>query len=453
MGWTLHAHSHLPVVKLQSAQGADAGWLLGWPIIDRRLVRDVIVLPAGETETWLAKASGRFLAVVLSDQLSGRIYPDAGASLSLVYAPAQRSAASTTTALHLGLGDAAQYRQSKANMPPLKANQFLPAGLTSDENILRLMPNHFLDVQSWEARRYWPAEMIRRVSDAEATTLAKQIAVNTQNTIDALAAEYELSSGLSAGRDSRMVLACARNVIERVEFITFNYKDPAKFADVHIACKLAKQFRLHHRVLDLIDPPADMKAEYLYRVGYTNNAGKTCDFYDACHRLVDMKRATLSGFAGEVGRAFYWKPDEDGKPAKALETADLLSRMHLSSDANLHDANLHAAMDRWRASMPDDLDAYMLLDLMYQELRLGCWASPQLYAAAPFAANVMPLSHHESFAAMMAMLPQYRRQQKMADDVINAAWPELLDVPFQVLTGWRDLLRRIKRRLQRGKSR
>jgi hypothetical protein len=314
--------------------------------------------------------------------------------------------------------------------------------MTGDPNARRLLPNHYLDLNSFQPHRYWPTNQISRGDELGAIKLARLIADNTRHCIESLAQVYPLVAGLSAGRDSRMLLACSRNVLSRIEYVTFDYKDPAKFGDVHIAQKIASSLKLNYRVLNLIDPPRQMKADYLFRVGYTNNAGKTCDFYDACYRQIDMKRVWLVGYGGEVGRAFYWKPGDEDKRGSQLDAAELLNRMHLPVDA----PHLEA-IQQWQASLPSDLDAYMLLDLMYQELRLGGWASPQVYGAAPFAANIMPLSSLQNYAAMMAMPTAYRVNQGLAQDVIQYAWPQLLRFPFQQLTGWRNWIRAAKRKL------
>lgn len=449
--WKLVTHPLLPVVELrEDGSNRTAGWLIGWAIGEGGLIRGQeiritqIDASFSSIETWLDTLSGRFAAVVVPSAGSARMYLDASGSLAAVYATDRKLIASTPSAIALASNTQAAYRQTKNAEPALPANHFYPGNLTGDANVLRLLPNHFLHLDSWKAQRHWPTAPINRVGDSDARALAEKIAANTRHCIESLAKVFELAAGLSAGRDSRMMLACAKNVLDRVEFVTFNYKDPAKFADVHIAQKLAKKFRLKYRVLDLIDPPKQMKADYLYRVGYTNNSGKACDFYDACHRLIDMNRAWLVGYGGEVGRAFYWKSDDREKSADEITPADLLDRMHLPADPIRLDA-----MTAWKASLPAGCDAYLMLDLMYQELRLGCWASPQIYAAAPFAANVMPLSHRANYAAMMAMPIDYRLRQGLADDVIRTGWPELLTMTFQDLTGWRRSLRELKKRILR----
>jgi hypothetical protein len=263
----------------------------------------------------------------------------------------------------------------------------------------------------------------------------------TRANIESLATDRELYMGLTAGRDSRMVLGCARPVIDRITFATFQYKDPAKFADLHIATRLARRLRLKHRRLTLNDPPRTQKQEYLYRIGYCANAGKTCDFFDACGTQLNLQRAWLTGYGGEVGRAYYWRKVE---AATERAAEDLLARMHLDAS----DANVQAMRD-WVADVPAWVEPYTLLDLMYLELRVGCWASPQQYGTAPFAVVAMPFSHRDTYAAMFALPIEYRRNQLLARDIVQSTWPESLSLPFQQYSGLQGLVHRTRAGLKR----
>jgi tetrahydromethanopterin S-methyltransferase subunit F len=293
--------------------------------------------------------------------------------------------------------------------------------------------------------RHWPIEPIEVVLESRAIEQVKTIVDRTRDNIETLAKEHRLYMGLTAGRDSRMILGCARNVLDRMTFVTFNYKDPAKFADVHIAKALSRKLKLAHQTLELNDPPRAQKDEYLYRVGYCNNAGKACDFYDACGTQLKMDHAWLTGYGGEVGRAFYWgKENLTTNPS----AEDLVKRMHLpASDSNLR------AVQQWLEGVPRWVGPYALLDLMYLELRLGCWASPQQYGTAPFAVILMPFSHRDIYAAILALPVEYRRQQFLARDVIKLTWPEALDLPFQEFSGLRRTAQRIVERFKRLKKR
>jgi hypothetical protein len=124
--------------------------------------------------------------------------------------------------------------------------------------------------------------------------------------------------------------------------------------------------------------------------------------------------------------------------------------MHLpASGENL------AAMNRWLESIPEAVrsDYFALLDLLYIEQRLGCWAAPAMYGAAPFAFTMTPFNHRAIFTAMMSLPSEYRARQQLAADVVQHAWPEAMSYPFQQYTGLRALGKRVREKLSRIRKR
>jgi hypothetical protein len=168
------------------------------------------------------------------------------------------------------------------------------------------------------------------------------------------------------------------------------------------------------------------------------------DQFDALRDL-DMNAVWMTGFAGEVGRAFYWGWGEDLK--KPLNPPELLRRMHLpNSDENV------SAIERWRQSLPE-IDYFDLLDLLYIEQRLGCWACPAMYGVAPFAFTLTPFNHRAIFSAMMALPVEYRMRQQLAQDVVQLAWPQAAQLPYQQYTGLRYAFQRLSERFRRVRAR
>jgi hypothetical protein len=153
-----------------------------------------------------------------------------------------------------------------------------------------------------------------------------------------------------------------------------------------------------------------------------------------------MSRAWLTGFGGEVGRAFYWRAGDD--PVRPPSPERMIERLNLPRD----DRTL-AAWRAWQESAPH-ADTFDLLDLAYIEQRMGCWAGPHMYGAAPFAANLSVFVRRDVFTAMMRLPVSFRRDQKLAETMIDVAWPELGELPFQQLTGIRRVMNGAERQLR-----
>src|SRR4029077_6543503 len=85
-----------------------------------------------------------------------------------------------------------------------------------------LLPNHSLDLHRWTIRRFWPRKARGRLPLKEAAEKgAKQLRALTL----AASRRFPLSLPLTAGRDSRALLAAARDVAKEVHFFTLEMPD------------------------------------------------------------------------------------------------------------------------------------------------------------------------------------------------------------------------------------
>lgn len=437
-GWTLATHPALPVAEIAAPEQARAGWLVGYPIAGDELGPPAWRLPPGALasaaalEQALAELGGRFVAIVLAGPLA-RLYLDACGSLAAVYSTQAPVVASTPSLIggreHAWDDELARFLQMPAS------GRWYPFGLTPRRNVERLLPNHYLDLASWSAHRHWAGPAIE-AGEQPVPALVETIVSRTQRNIAAAAQRYPLHLSLTAGRDSRMLLACARAQTERIVFFTFTRGRDT--ADAQIARTLARRHQLAHRQLRLeTAQPAELAA-WLERTGRCVS-GEIWKIHPTLRHL-DRERALLPGMAGEVARAYLWRAGDHAN--QRLEPAELLARCHLPANEPM--------LLRARAWLDElaGLSAYTILDLLYLEQRLGCWGGPQQYGGDGYSAcQLFPLAHREIFAAMLALPPEYRRENQLALDICRLAWPELLDLPFNQFSGWQRYPRRVAKAL------
>jgi len=202
-GWTLVTHPNLRISTL--VNGSERiGWIVGDAIDDRAILTSQIDVAGKTVESLIDRLAGRYTIIVVGST-KPRVYTDAGAALGVVYDPSEQSVGSTMTILQEAAQRAFSASDRDAFVPG--PGQLFPCGLTADASIRRLLPNHYLDLTSWQAVRYWP-----QANDINSSYLLKpqvrEIATALCSTLEAVVAEYgALYVPLTAGRDSRAIAA------------------------------------------------------------------------------------------------------------------------------------------------------------------------------------------------------------------------------------------------------
>ena len=432
------------IISLQSAD-APAGWVQrkigdwflashGLPLHDicdreNNLIGICLGFPHGQDAPWAGidefylRTQGKWL-LILEEKT---IYHDPSGSLSVVYS--DRAIASSPTLLQPE-PDWDIERISAVQFP--EVDSWFPFGLTSRRGIRRLLPNHCFDLQTWKVKRHWPTSSTDLSRENDPLPLVENIVTNLRKAINDV--PHPLTLSLTAGRDSRMLLACSRDRAIDIDFYTFDYGRSS--VDVEVARRLAKRLHLSHRLLPVRTASNDELVAWLYRTGHSVSGPiwqihKTLDAYYPQNVL-------LPGMAGEVGRAYYWRSKD--QPTRPLEVDDVLSRCKLPR-LEMFRAEARNYLDGLR-----HLDTFVVLDLIYIEQRLGCWASPSYLGNIRSKYEFTPFSQRRIFTDMMKLPTEYRRHQKLAKDVCRMAWPGLETIPFNECSGGRWLLQRLKSR-------
>lgn len=435
--WILAAHPSLLIADIHTPDRTHIGWVAGYPIDGAEINPRQIVFPADAArspealESALYRLGGRFIGVFLTDAFA-RVYLDACGSLAAVYSTNQPIVASTP-----GFFDEAEHPWDEDLIRFLKmpaSGLWYPFGLTPRQNVVRLIPNHVLDLNDWKTHRHWPKAPFRTETHVEGHV--RRIYTTVRDTIAAVARAYPLHLSLTAGHDSRLLLACARADLDRIRFFTF--ARDRETADTHIARALARCFKLDHAILPIEQASPRQLAVWLARTGDCVS-GDVATIHPTLRHL-DPHRALLPGMAGEVGRAFYWRKGDNA--TTRLSPQEIVARCHLPSHARLA-----AKAAEWLSGLTGH-DVFTVLDLLYVEQRLGCWGGPQQYGGDDRSAcQLFPLAHREIFEAILSLPADYRGEERLALDICQLAWPELLDLPFNEFSGLQRYPRRIAKSL------
>ena len=457
-GWYLGAHPDAHVCELRDNGGRGVGWVIEPQAYLRatsgELPSDSLILPLGAecTPAEIERAlygrdargqssgeglEGMWVAIILSAGREAplrRVY--LGSVHSVVFGTEERVVAATPNLIP---GITRDRALSRAFDLPARQS-FYPFGLTPFHGVRRLLPNHYLDLDNFEAVRHWPKEGFEPLADG--ATGARRIVDHSRRIIGALAqAHRSFTVFLSAGRDSRAVLALVKPFVDSgaidVTLSTSVGDDLESRTDGQAARQLARIAGLPHDVAGRRrhEGAAPDVLRAFARIGEALS-GPSLSKPGAQRREGDEDLSfKLAGMGGEAGRAYYWAAQPSAERLTPELVTDRLRMPGVPQVIGAARAWLDGLPPGVRDSVPDTLD------LAYVEQRLGGWEAPARYLFPGKPRVSSPMTAAFNVETMLRLPVDYRRAGWLQRDMVAYGWPELLGVPFNEPQGWLHLVR------------
>jgi hypothetical protein len=424
--WFLGKHPSLPVIRLAVDGGRLLGWLLGYPISSKgELLSDhaELLVPAyiedstEAIEHFIYSFGGRFAAVFLETNRP-RFYLDACGSLSAVYCASQQIVASTPNLIPYDQQTLDRVDLISAMGIPYIRSKY-PVGLTPRYSVERILPNHYLDLSNWQQKRHWPLSPLTKITPIDEGLT--EIATIVKRNISAVVSKYPTQLHLTAGQDSRMLLACSKNLAKKLELITARIPDDTAIIDCDIAHKIADKFQLSHSTLLYKEAKTDDLNEWLFRIGCA--AGEPRGWQSATtFKQLENGHAKLYGVLGELARGPLWLSSDSATsrvtPERLIETC-----MAPVTDSTL------SRVRNWLKQVPAS-DTFNLLDLFYIEQHKGCHSGIWPYSECDAGFAIFPLCHRGVIERMLTLPINYRRSGSLMKDIIAREWRQLLELPI-----------------------
>jgi len=397
----------------------------------------------------LGPLGGRWCVIAEMDG-EVRLFTDAAGLRQVMYAPVEGTVwcASQAHVLAEALGfafdpEALSFAASPAILDA--PDYWWPGDRTPYSGIRRLLPNHFLDLKTGECRRFWPVEAL---SPLPLEVVVPRASRRLSQLVQAAARRFELSLSLTAGWDSRLVLAASREVADRIQSTTVQLigMRPDN-RDLQIAARLARAGGLSHTIV-----PVGENLRPGFRAAYWQSATAAhAHWAPDAQALFDhyqLSRVAMTGSASEIARCFY---HSDPVPAASVTPESLCDLIGMS-----HHPFARKALAVWWADCPR-LPGYHPLDLLYWEQRAGSWlAMCQAEFDCAWRDIFTPYNCRSLLIEMLAAPESSRRAPGYAlyFQMICALWPEMVQEPInppvrsslpqqirQQAASWRQLLR------------
>jgi hypothetical protein len=449
--WHMGYHAALPVYDILCSDSTVIGWLLGYPIDSTgSLVTEDVrfeILPeaaeaAEQFESLLYTYSGRFAAVWIGSE-TARFYVDPCGSLAVVYCREQQIVASTSGLIPVTEVSQDNEELIKAVMIPGTDNWF-PFGLTGRYGVERVLPNHYLDLEHWEPVRHWPTEEIPATTDVGGAV--GELASLVKTNISAIARDSACHMELTAGRDTRILLACAREHLNNISFFTFAVPTKQGRIDCQITRRMAKRFGLQHRCLGFEWASERELSDFACRTG-RDVEGRAVHFLRLYNQF-DPQRALIRGVGGEIGRGFHWR--SGATETSAVTVAEIVDHTSRLSHPWDHPA-IQDRAQRWLEGLSVK-NSLTIWGLLYHEQYNGCWVGPKEYGYVNnHGYRIWAFCRRRIIELMLSLPTNYRRENLLPVDIMKQEWPELLDFSINWPVGFRRVLHAVKWRWGRLK--
>ena len=298
---------------------------------------------------------------------------------------------------------------------------FWPGDRTPYLNARSLLPNHALNIDDGTVQRFWPRQAHENKPFDE---LVERIVARLKGTINAASHRYSLALGLSAGWDSRTLLAACNEAPG--DLIAYSSRQPGMQADAPdlvIPKKLARMMDMQH---ELVDPPENIDPDFnaqlqqhAWRPHQRFAAGMQGEY-----EKFKLARVAMLGAIADFAKA-PWR----------LSAADYssLTGEAFATMVEMGDEEFAiVAHDEWLASIPEEY-GYNVLDLFHWEMRHGRFlASNMVDFDFAWQDVLLPYNCRSQICDMLACEEGKRTKEdsQLSTEIIRRLSPRLLQVPI-----------------------
>lgn len=295
-----------------------------------------------------------------------------------------------------------------------------PGNITLYKDIFHLTPNHYLNLNSGEIKRYWPIKSLKPISIDKAVDRSSKI---LQGTFESACKRFNLALTVTAGYDCRVLLSACKMVKENIHFITHTHNNlDEDGVDIKIPKEMLRRVGLKHNIARHSNK-VDEDFQILFKRNVTGSKESTERNAYAFLRYFQNLGIELTVAAGEVGglgKSFYYLPSFFKVNGRALAA---LTGMKGSRTAE-------KAFGEWLESAHKAVCyGTNILDLLYWEMRLGNWSTLAISSYDIVFESLLPFNCRLLMEYLICVDKKYRLPPNYTHvHLIYRMWPELLEV-------------------------
>jgi hypothetical protein len=291
---------------------------------------------------------------------------------------------------------------------------------TIDSRFKRLLPNHCLNLNKSTISRVNIFNKNLNFSD----TVDRSIEL-LKGTFSAMSRRYQMFHPLTAGWDSRMLLATGYEYRDIINYYIFSRPNNKDSHDIRVPREISKEFGLNLEVCHTQDLTPEFVEAFKRENVVPRIVPKTSDIqYHYYHTSKIENAVNVNGCGGNTMRMLY------GKLYREIK----LSELPYFTTYGYSNEFIVSEIETWFKDVtPYSKDVQIsILDLFYIENRMGNWGA--LYPAEQDIAleEIMPFNNKELLSNPLRLSPKERGypEHKVTVEIIKRTQPDLLKYPI-----------------------
>ena len=304
-----------------------------------------------------------------------------------------------------------------------------PVGSSPFSEVRHLLPNHHLDLKSGTDHRFWPVDDITPRPLEEVVTESARL---LQRLIVSASHRFGLALSMTAGKDTRLLLAASRPLRDVLYCYTLQYWDlTPESPDIQVPSRLLPRLGLVHHVIHC---PSSMDRGFaeVYRRNVTTAHDAYGPIVQALYHHFPQNKVSMKGCAAPITGVHYRRRLRRQRP----EAADggEVDRLTLAQVAKMPEQDFALeAFDRWLSDVNEtNVEGFDPLTLFLWEDREGNWQSMTQLEGDISREIFVPYDCRLLLANMLSVPEPYRTKPAylLHEKMMLHLWPEVLSEPI-----------------------
>jgi hypothetical protein len=299
--------------------------------------------------------------------------------------------------------------------------QAMPFDITQYSEIKQLLPNHYLSVNEREANRF-----INSVRDQLVLTIDEVTELATpliEVMCEFYVRKFEIYCPITAGRDSRVVLAFLANIDEDIHCYTIKHPEHKENdQDIVVPWLLCLKNHFPYKQIHDITVSKELRKKMDYLLGENHYSPRTLQIAQTIYEHCGNGAIINGDIIGQVGKCSLHRDI----PICFATPSYFRCKLHNYSSETKNQLGL------WMEEIKNSGECVNVFDLFSIEMRMGRWAAQESLIYNSIGQVYLNIFNSRSIIYLWTSISRKERKKSYIHvSLIKRKMPELLDIPFE----------------------